>query len=295
MSISMELVKQLREETGAGISDCKNALIESNGDIEKARKILLAKGSAKAAKKVDRVTKEGVIAVQNNGKIAVILELACETDFVARNQKFIELSKNIASSILEKFSASETPSIEELLKTEYQDSKDLQTFLNENISIFGENIKLTRFEKFTTQSENQYIFDYLHFNNRVGVLALVEFEKPISENEQIKREFGTKTVFQIASMKPIYIDLNSIPKEEMEEQKKIAFQQALSEGKPEHIAQKIAEGKAAKIFEESVLLEQQFYDDSLKLPKFKDYLKHISQTIKENITIKKMVRFEISK
>jgi len=291
MTISMDLIKQLREETGAGISDCKNALMESEGDIEKARKILLAKGAAKAAKKLDRLTKEGVISIKNTGKKAVMIELACETDFVARNQKFVDLAKEIAGFLVDK----NFNSIDEALKFNFQDSKDLQTFINENISIFGENIKLSRLELFQTSSDNEYIFDYLHFNNRVGVLLLIEFEKNLNEKELEKKEFATKTLYQIASMKPIYIDLSSVPQSEIEEQKKIAFEQAKSEGKPEHIAQKIAEGKAMKIFEESILLEQPIFDDSIKLPKFKDYLKQVSSNIGENIKIKKFTRFEIAK
>lgn len=290
MSISMDLIKQLREETGAGMTDCKNALIESNGDIEKARKILLAKGAAKAVKKLDRLTKEGVISIKNNGSKAVMIELACETDFVARNEKFIGLANNISEFLFEQnFS-----SVEEALKLSYN-GKDLQTYINENISIFGENIKLSRAISLEVEKETQVIFDYLHFNNRVGVLVLVEFEKPFSENQEEKKEFGNKTVFQIASMKPLYVDLSSVPPEEIEEQKKMAFEQAKSEGKPDHIAQKIAEGKVNKIFEDSVLLEQTFYDDSLKIPKFKDYINLVSSKIGEKILVRKFVRFEISK
>ncbi|MCS7244157.1 MAG: translation elongation factor Ts [Candidatus Calescibacterium sp.] len=291
MGVSMDLIKQLREETGAGMTDCKNALIESNGDIEKARRILLAKGAAKAAKKLDRVTKEGVVYIKNNNDRAVIIELGCETDFVARNEKFVELAKNISEFLINH----EFSSVEDALKINYQDSRDLQTFINENISIFGENIKLSRVETLKTENQFQVIFDYLHFNNRVGVLALVEFEKPFSDNSELKKEFGIKTVFQIASMKPVYVDVSSIPNEELEEQKRITFEQAKSEGKPEHIAQKIAEGKVLKIFEDNVLLEQSFYDDSLKLPKFKDYLNYISSKIGEKISVKKFVRFEIGK
>ncbi|MCS6955457.1 MAG: translation elongation factor Ts [Candidatus Calescibacterium sp.] len=291
MSVSMDLIKQLREETGAGMTDCKNALIESNGDIEKARRILLAKGAAKAAKKLDRVTKEGVVSIKNNNDRAVIIELGCETDFVARNEKFVELAKNISEFLVNQ----EFSSVEDALKINYQDSKDLQTFINENISIFGENIRLSRIETLKVENQSQVIFDYLHFNSRVGVLALVEFEKPFSDNSEEKKEFGTKTVFQIASMKPVYVDVSSIPNEELEEQKRITFEQAKSEGKPEHIAQKIAEGKVLKIFEDNVLLEQSFYDDSLKLPKFKDYLNHVSSKIGEKISVKKFVRFEIGK
>ncbi|MCS7164768.1 MAG: translation elongation factor Ts [Candidatus Calescibacterium sp.] len=290
MSISMDLIKQLREETGAGMTDCKNALIESNGDIEKARRILLAKGAAKAVKKLDRLTKEGVISIKNNGSKAVMIELACETDFVARNEKFIGLAKNISEFLFEQnFS-----SVEEALKLSYN-GKDLQTYINENISIFGENIKLSRAISLEVEKDTQVIFDYLHFNNRVGVLVLVEFEKPFSENQEEKKEFGNKTVFQIASMKPLYVDLSSVPPEEIEEQKKMAFEQAKSEGKPDHIAQKIAEGKVNKIFEDSVLFEQTFYDDSLKIPKFKDYMNFVSSKIGEKILVRKFVRFEISK
>ncbi|MFN3995291.1 MAG: hypothetical protein ACK4GR_02030, partial [bacterium] len=177
---------------------------------------------------------------------------------------------------------------------EYEPSKNLRTYLNENISIFGENIRLSRVEK-CQAGENEVIFDYLHFNYRVGVIVLIGFEKSINENAQIKEEFGTKTAFQIASMKPVYVDISSIPSNEIEESKKIAFEQAKSEGKPEHVAQKIAEGKVLKMMEDNVLMEQSFYDESLKLPKFKDYVKSVSSNLKENIVIKKFARFEIGR
>lgn len=290
MTVSTELIKQLREETGAGITECKNALIEAKGDIEKARKILFARGAAKATKKLDRTTKEGVIFIKNNRSKAIILELACETDFVARNQRFLELTKNITEFLFQK----EFSSIAEALELEYEPSKNLRTYLNENISIFGENIRISRFEVLKALN-NEVIFDYLHFNYRVGVLVLIQFDKGISENREIKEEFGTKTVFQIASMRPLYIDMSSIPSSEIEENRKIAFEQAIAEGKPEHVAQKIAEGKVSKMLEDSILLEQPFYDESMKLSKFKDYLKLVSSKINENIVIKKFVRFEIGK
>jgi len=293
MSVSMDLIKQLREETGAGIAECKNALLESNGDIDKARKILLAKGVAKAAKKLERTTKEGVVYIKNNSKKAIMIELGCETDFVAKNDKFIELAKKITDFLFEQDHIS---SVEEVLNLNFEDSKSLDTFLRENISIFGENIKLSRVSLLKAEKNTEVIFDYLHFNNRIGVLALVEFEK--DDLSEMKQDFGRRLVFQIASMKPLYVDLSSVPSEDIEQQKAIALQQALSEGKPEHIASKIAEGKVMKIFEDSVLLEQTFYDDSfteLKSPKFKDYLKFVSSKINENIIIKKFVKFEIGR
>jgi elongation factor Ts len=293
MSVSMDLIKQLREETGAGVAECKSALMEANGDIDKARKILLAKGAAKAAKKLERVTKEGVVALKNNSKKAVVIELGCETDFVAKNEKFVELAKNITDFL---FQQENIEGVENALNLNFQDSKTLDTFLRENISIFGENIKLSKLSFFKAQKEGQFIFDYLHFNNRIGVLALVEFEK--DELSEQKQDFGKRLVFQIASMKPLYVDNSSIPAEDLEQQKQIAYQQALAEGKPDHIASKIAEGKVAKIFEDSVLLEQVFYDESfteLKSPKFKDYLKFVSSKIGENIVIKNFVRFEIGR
>lgn len=289
MSVSMDLIKQLREETGAGISDCKNALIESQGDIDKARKILLAKGAAKAAKKLDRLTKEGVISIKNNGKKAIMIELGCETDFVGRNEKFVELAKNITEFLFDK----DFSDVDEALNLEYKDSKDLRTFINENISVFGENIRLSRVKVLKAQKNSEIIFDYLHFNNRVGVLVLIDSEKELDEEN--KKELGNKVVFQIASMRPAYLDLSSIPNEEIEEQKKMAFEQAKNEGKPEHIAQKIAEGKVLKIFEESVLLEQPFFDDSMKLPKFKDYIKFMESKIGGSIVVKDFARFEIGK
>lgn len=140
MSVSMDLIKQLREETGAGVADCKNALVEANGDVEKAKKILLAKGVAKAAKKLDRTTKEGIISIKNNKEKAVILELGCETDFVARNEKFNELLNTLTDIAFQ----NEFKSLEEFINFEYN-SKKIEDLIKEYIAIIGENIKLTRY------------------------------------------------------------------------------------------------------------------------------------------------------
>jgi len=290
MSVSMDLIKQLREETGAGVADCKNALVEANGDVEKAKKILLAKGVAKAAKKLDRTTKEGLISIKNNNEKAVILELGCETDFVARNEKFNELLNNLTDIAFQ----NEFKSLDEFINFEYN-SKKIEDLIKEYIAIIGENIKLTRYGFLKANSKNQVVFDYLHFNKRIGVIVLVEFEKEFEINKELKAEFGSKTVFQIASMKPVYVDINSIPASEIEEQKKLAYQQALNEGKPEHIALKIAEGKVMKIFEDSVLMEQAFFEENTKINKFKDFVKEYSNKLNEKINILSFFRYEIGK
>lgn len=290
MAVSMDLIKQLREETGAGVADCKNALIESNGDVEKAKKILLAKGVAKAAKKLDRTTKEGLISIKNNHQKAVILELGCETDFVARNEKFNELLITLTDIAFN----NEFQNLTDLLNFEYN-SKKIEELIKEYIAIIGENIKLTRYGFLKANSNNQVVFDYLHFNKRIGVIVLVEFEKDFDINKDLKTEFGSKTVFQIASMKPVYVDIKSIPDYEIEEQKKLAYQQALNEGKPEHIASKIAEGKVIKIFEDSVLLEQPFFEENSKINKFKDFVKEFSNKLNEKINILSFFLYEIGK
>lgn len=290
MSVSMDLIKQLREETGAGVADCKNALVEANGDVEKAKKILLAKGVAKAAKKLDRTTKEGLISIKNNNEKAVILELGCETDFVARNDKFNELLNNLTDIAFQ----NEFKSLDEFINFEYN-SKKIEDLIKEYIAIIGENIKLTRYGFLKANSKNQVVFDYLHFNKRIGVIVLVEFEKEFEINRELKAEFGSKTAFQIASMRPMYVDINSIPASEIEEQKKLSYQQALNEGKPEHIALKIAEGKVMKIFEDSVLMEQAFFEENTKINKFKDFVKEYSNKLNEKINILSFFRYEIGK
>ena len=290
MTISMDLIKQLREETGAGVADCKNALIESNGDIEKAKMILLAKGAAKAAKKLDRTTKEGLVSIKNDHKKAVILELACETDFVAKNEKFNELLNLLTELAFN----NEFTSIDDFMNFQHN-SRKVEELIKDYIAIIGENIRLTRYSLLKTNNSNQAIFDYLHFNKKNGVIALIEFEKDFDVNKEIKMEFGLKTVLQIASMKPTYVDVNSIPVNEIEEQKKIAYEQALNEGKPEHIALKIAEGKVMKIFEDSVLMEQPFFEENTKINKFKDYVKEVSNKLSEKIKVVSFFRYEIGK
>lgn len=287
MGVSIDLIKQLREMTGAGIKDCKTALEEAGGDIEKARKILLAKGLAKAAKKASRATNEGIIAIKNNGEKAAILELQCETDFVARNEKFNNLAQELLNIIWEK----EITSMDELLKTKYNEELDVDTLIKQNISVIGENIVLKRFELIKKASPNSKLYDYVHFNKKIGVVAEVSLDKPEKHDDPEVKEVIKSVVLQIAAMRPKYLSADEVPNDYKSEQIELFKQEAIKEGKPEHIAERIAQGRLKKSLQEIVLLDQPFFkDQNLTISK---YLEQESKKLGVKIKFERFVRYEL--
>ena len=285
MAVSMEDVKKLREMTGAGMLDCKKALEEAGGDIEKAKEILRIKGLAKAEKKAGRETKEGIIYVvlSEDRKRGAMIELNCETDFVARNEEFQKLAERIAKHILEtdenKNKAGEG---DEVLGQKLYDEpeKTVEILIKEAIAKIGENIKLSRYCRYDTED---YLHSYVHGGGRIGVM--VDF-KASELNDQILR-LVQDIAMQIAAMRPEYVRVEDIPQEVLDRERKILREQALGEGKPEHIVDKIVEGKLKKFYQEKVLLEQPFIRDDKK--KVKDIIKESGL----DVEIKRFCRFEL--
>lgn len=270
MEVSSDLVKQLREMTGAGIMDCKKALAEANNDIEKAKEILKIKGLAKADKKAGRETKEGIAYGVSTPEKGVLIELACETDFVARNEEFKNLASEIANSLLElSVIGFDVKNGQELSSLKLKDGKTLEERIKEAIAKIGENIQLKRV---CLASGKNYI--YIH-GMRVGVLVSYEGDESVVKD----------VALQIAAMKPEFVSVDKIPSEYIEKEKAIFKEQAKAEGKPENILDKIAEGKLKKLYEEKVLLEQPFIKDEKK--KIKDIL--------GNTVIRDFCRIEIGK
>jgi len=287
MGVSIDLIKQLREMTGAGIKDCKAALEEANGDLEKAKKILLAKGLAKAAKKASRATKEGVIAIKSDDRKGVILELQCETDFVARNEKFNQLAEKILEIIWEK----EPSSLEELLKLKYNEEMDVDTLIKQNISIIGENIVLKRFDIMKASREDSRLYSYVHFNKKIGVIAEFKLENPEKFNDEKVGEVIKNVVLQIAAMRPKYLSSDEVPEQYKREQIELFKAEAVKEGKPEHIAERIAEGRLKKSLQEIVLLEQAFFkDQNITIAK---YLQQEGKNLGTGIEILRFIRYEL--
>lgn len=245
MAISAKLVKELREKTGAGMMDCKKALTETDGDIDKAVDFLREKGIAKAAKKADRVAAEGTTFVASKGNEAVILELNSETDFVARNEGFQNLVKEMADHILEVKPAD----IDELNASKLANGQTVEEKMNEAISTIGEKLTLRRFT-LKTKTDNDAFGEYLHMGGRIGVLTLVEG----STNAEAAKDVA----MHIAALNPKFVSRDQVSEEELEHEKEILKQQALNEGKPENIVEKMVEGRMRKYLEEICAVDQAF-------------------------------------
>lgn len=291
--ISMELVKQLREMTGAGMLDCKKALEEANGDIEKAKEILRKKGLAKAAKKASRETKEGLVVAVGDSKKGVLLEINCETDFVARNDLFQSYARQIAELIAkeDKFKNVGLGNVEELKKTEIESGKDVDTFVKEAIAKIGENIQIKRFARFDAEGDNKLIATYIHPPGRIGAMVEVECEPAdLCEKPEVQ-ELVKDILLQIAAMRPEYLSVEDIPQEVIQKEKEIYMEQAKQEGKPEHILERIAEGKLKKFYQEKVLLEQPFIKEDKK--SIKKLIDEVSKQLGGKVKVTRFVRFEL--
>ncbi|GGI41795.1 elongation factor Ts [Mammaliicoccus stepanovicii] len=245
MAISAKLVKELREKTGAGMMDCKKALTETDGDIDKAVDFLREKGIAKAAKKADRIAAEGTTYVASKGNDAVILELNSETDFVARNEGFQNLVKEMADHILEVKPAD----VEALNASKLSNGQTVEEKMNESISTIGEKLTLRRFT-LKTKTDNDAFGEYLHMGGRIGVLAVVEG----STNADAAKDVA----MHIAALNPKFVSRDQVSAEELAHEKEILKQQALNEGKPENIVEKMVEGRMRKYLEEICAVDQAF-------------------------------------
>ena len=270
MNISASMVKELREKTGAGMMDCKKALVETNGDMEKAIDYLREKGISKAAKKAERIAAEGLSNIYIKGNEAVVVELNSETDFVAKNAEFKELLDKIGNTILE----NNVTSMEEALNTKCGDETINDLIVNATAKI-GEKISLRRFEK-VTKTDSQVFGSYLHMGGKISSLTVIE-----GGNEEVARDVA----MQAAAMRPQYINIESVPAEDLEREKAVIKEQVINEGKKPEFADKIVEGRIRKFYEETVLEEQAFIKDSGLT--VKSYLEN------NNATLVKLVKYEV--
>lgn len=253
--ITASLVKELRERTGAGMMDCKKALTQTDGDIEAAIDYLRENGIAKAAKKADRIAAEGLSYIEVKGNKAVILEINSETDFVAKNEKFVALVKNVAEAIL----AAEPKTLEEALQVEAQGGT-VEAVINEGIATIGEKLSLRRFEV-VSKTDADAFGAYSHMGGRIGVLTLVEG----STDEEAAKDVA----MHIAALAPKYLDESEVPADVLEHEKKVLTEQALNEGKPANIVEKKIVGRINKFLEEITVVKQKFVkDDSFTVEKF---------------------------
>ena len=253
--ITASLVKELRERTGAGMMDCKKALQQTDGNIEAAIDYLRENGIAKAAKKADRIAAEGLSYIEVKGNKAVILEINSETDFVAKNEKFVALVKNVADAIL----AAEPKTLEEALQVEAHGGT-VEAVINEGIATIGEKLSLRRFEV-VSKTDSDAFGAYSHMGGRIGVLTLVEG----STDEEAAKDVA----MHIAALAPRYLDESEVPADVLEHEKKVLTEQALNEGKPANIVEKMIVGRINKFLEEITVVKQKFVkDDSLTVEKF---------------------------
>ncbi|WP_182474719.1 translation elongation factor Ts [Staphylococcus chromogenes] len=272
MAISAKLDKELREKTGAGMMDCKKALQETDGDIDKAIDYLREKGIAKAAKKADRIAAEGITHVEVKGNEAVIVEINSETDFVARNEGFQQLVKEIANQILE----TKAESVEALNETTLPNGKKVSEHMNEAISTIGEKLSLRRFA-LRTKTDNDAFGAYLHMGGRIGVLSVVE--------GTTDEEAAKDVAMHIAAINPKYVSSDQVSEEEINHEREVLKQQALNEGKPENIVEKMVEGRLRKYLQEICAVNQ-------------DFVKNPDQTVEEFLKSKSgqlvdFVRYEV--
>lgn len=249
MAISAKLVKELREKTGAGMMDCKKALQETDGDIDQAIDFLREKGMSKAAKKADRIAAEGLTHIEMNGNTAVLLEVNCETDFVTKNDQFKQLLTELGKHIVE----NKPNTVDEALQQNLHGEGDtLETYIKSVIATIGEKISLRRFSVLT-KTDNDAFGSYLHMGGQIGVLTLLEG----TTDETVAKDIA----MHVAAVSPRYVSRDDVAQEEVEHERELLKTQALNEGKPENIVEKMVEGRLGKYFQEICLLEQDFVKD----------------------------------
>ncbi|RID87142.1 elongation factor Ts [Peribacillus asahii] len=245
MAITAQLVKELREKTGAGMMDCKKALVETDGDMEKAIDFLREKGIAKAAKKGDRIAAEGLTSILVEGNKAVILEVNSETDFVAKNEGFQTLVKELAAHIL----ANNPESVEAALEQTMENGVKVADHINAAIATIGEKLSLRRFQV-VTKTDSDAFGAYLHMGGRISVLSVLEG----TTDEEAAKDVS----MHIAALNPKYVSRDQVDASELEREREVLTQQALNEGKPEKIVAKMVEGRINKFYEEICVNEQAF-------------------------------------
>ena len=265
MAFTAKDVMALRARTDAGVMDCKKALTDADGDMDKAADLLRERGIAKAAKKASRIAAEGIVSAYVDGNVGVLLELNCESDFVAKNPQFAEIATTIAKVIV----ACDPANVEALLACEVPGEGAVEEYLKSKIAVIGEKIAVRRFTKYVSEG---FLATYIHLGGKLGVMLDLAGEKT-EEAAEVAHEL----TLQVAFTKPAYITKDQVSTEALEKEKAVLKQQAINEGKPEAIAEKMVMGRIKKYYEENCLVEQAFIkDDSVKVA---DLLK------KGNITV----------
>jgi len=270
MSVTAQMVKELRAKSGAGMMDCKKALVETNGDFDKAIDWLREKGIANATKKGDRIAAEGLCSAAIKGNEGILLELNSETDFVAKNKEFLELLNKITNAIINSTASNK----EEALKVECEGITIEETIVNA-ISKIGENFNLRRVVRLT-KKDNETFGSYIHMGGKIVSLVIIDGDN---------KEVATDIAMQIAALNPQYKDETCVPSDIINKEKEILKQEVMKEGKPENIAEKMVIGRLNKFLKDICLVNQPFIKEQKQ--SVNDYLKS------KNTNIIDYIRFEV--
>ena len=279
MSLNSNLIKVLREKSGAGIVDCKNALLQNNNDVDKSIDWLRKKGLSVAAKKSGRVAAEGLVGAYISNNEACLIEINSETDFVSRNEQFQKFVSDCS-----KIALTTDGDLETLLKCKFIDGKNtVEEELTKNVATIGENLSIRRIEKIILDGPG-LIVSYVHnsVSENLGKIAVLLSIKSKADKKSLEN-IGKKIAMHIAALNPISLNIDSLDPKIVDKEKQVLIEQAVSSGKPKDIAEKMVEGRIRKFCEEVVLLEQTFVIDGKS--KIKDILKKYSSELGEEISI----------
>lgn len=283
MAVTAQMVKELREMTGAGMMDCKKVLVETDGDMDKAVELLREKGLAKAAKKAGRVAAMGLVktAFAADGSAAAIVEVNSETDFVAKNEDFITFVETLAQMALENDAAD----MDAFMALPYGDEGTVKDVLTNKIATIGENLSIRRFEKV---AEPGVVYTgYIHGNGTIGVIVGIKTDATADEIAVV----GKDVAMQVASMNPKFLDESQVDPAWLESEKEIAKQQLLNEGKKPELLDRIIPGKVKAILKEVCLVDQKFVKNGdLNV---KQYVDDVAKEVGKDMTVAKMIRYEV--
>ncbi len=278
-NVSINDIKELRDMTGCGLSDCKKALNDANGDRDEAVKILREMGLAKSAKKAGRIAAEGIVKTKVEGNKGIIVEINCETDFAAKSDRFIELVETIADTILK----SDVNDVDALMNvTASGTSQTVSEYLAEKIGVISENIKIRRFDRMEGT-----LIQYMHDGGRIGTLVKISTDKP--DDAEILAA-AKNAALQITAMNAQYINKADIPADVMANEKEVQVKLVEQEGKPANVAEKIVEGRLRKFAEEICLMEQTYFKDNTT--SVGKYLDSVAKAQGASLKIEQFVRYE---
>lgn len=289
MTITAAEVMKLREKTGLGMMVCKKALIESDGDMDKAIENLRKQGQATAEKRAGKAAKEGKVNIIIADTEALIYEVNSETDFVAKNEDFLSFADNVGTILINQ----KPDSVDTALKltSEIFNGQSVEAKILEIVGKIGEKIFLRRFNILNYDKSNESVFSYIHGNGKIGVLVILKVDSKQALDSAELAALGKDLAMQIAASRPCAIDRERIPENVVVKEKEIYLSQVQSSGKPEKIWDKIVEGKMNKFYKEAVLLEQAFIRDTEM--SVTDRIQQTEKSINTNITISSFARYEL--